>query len=243
LAYQPIERQKIYELIAAQLLRRIGERHLQPGDPLPTERELTQAFGAGRSSVREALRMLESKGVIEDVGNGSFVVSGYANPMNASLQLLLELDQATMRDVYELRLILECEAAALAAERHGDVHLAVMDEAIEEMRLALAEGDDGDRYIDADLRFHVAIADATRNGVILHSMGALREVIRRALISIFRIPGSPERSLDQHSAIRAAIAARDATRAREEMRAHLLRVESDVNNALGAMTLVGGGSG
>jgi GntR family transcriptional regulator, transcriptional repressor for pyruvate dehydrogenase complex len=243
LAYQPIERQKIYELIAGQLLRRIGERHLQPGDPLPTERELTQAFGAGRSSVREALRMLESKGVIEDVGNGSFVVSGYANPMNASLQLLLELDQATMRDVYELRLILECEAAALAAERHGDVHLAVMDEAIEEMRLALADGDDGDRYIDADLRFHVAIADATRNGVILHSMGALREVIRRALISIFRIPGSPERSLDQHSAIRAAIAARDATRARDEMRAHLLRVESDVNNALGAMTLVGGGGG
>jgi GntR family transcriptional regulator, transcriptional repressor for pyruvate dehydrogenase complex len=243
LAYQPIERQKVYELIAGQLLRRIGERHLQPGDPLPTERELTQAFGAGRSSVREALRMLESKGVIEDVGNGSFVVSGYANPMNASLQLLLELDQATMRDVYELRLILECEAAALAAERHGDVHLAVMDEAIEEMRLALAGGDDGDRYIDADLRFHLAIADATRNGVILHSMGALREVIRRALISIFRIPGSPERSLDQHSAIRAAIAARDATRAREEMRAHLLRVESDVNNALGAMTLVGGGSG
>jgi GntR family transcriptional repressor for pyruvate dehydrogenase complex len=243
LGYQPIERQKVYEQIAGQLLRRIGDRLLRPGDPLPTERELTQAFGAGRSSVREALRMLESKGVIEDVGNGSFVVSGYANPMNASLQLLLELDQATMRDVYEMRLILECEAAGLAAERHGAVHLAVMDEAIEEMRLALADGDGADRYIDADLRFHVAIADATRNGVILHSMGALREVIRRALMSIFRITGSPERSLEQHQAIRAAIAARDAARAREEMRAHLVRVETDVNNALGAMTLVGGGSG
>lgn len=244
MGYQPIERQKVYEQIAGQLLRRIGERLLRPGDSLPTERELTQAFGAGRSSVREALRMLESKGVIEDVGNGSFVVSGYANPMNASLQLLLELDQATMRDVYEMRLILECEAAGLAAERHGDVHLAVMDEAIEEMQKALADGDGGaDRYIDADLRFHVAIADATRNGVILHSMGALREVIRRALMSIFRITGSPERSLEQHRAIRAAIAARDATRAREEMRAHLVRVETDVNNALGAMTLVGGGGG
>jgi Transcriptional regulators len=98
-SYQPIERQKVYELIADQLLRRIGERLLRPGDPLPTERELTQAFGAGRSSVREALRMLESKGVIEDVGSGTFVVSGYANPLNTSMQLLLELDQATMRDV------------------------------------------------------------------------------------------------------------------------------------------------
>src|SRR5882757_5909979 len=88
-SYQPIERQKIYELIADQLLRRISERHLHPGDPLPTE--------------REALRMLESKGVIENRGNGTFVVAGYANPLNTSVRLLLSLDQATMLDVYELR--------------------------------------------------------------------------------------------------------------------------------------------
>ena len=242
MTYQPIERQKVYELIADQLLRRIGERHLRPGDALPTERELTAAFGAGRSSVREALRMLESKGVIEDFGNGAFVVAGYANPLNSSLQLLLELDQATMRDVYELRLMLECEAAGLAAERHGEQHVAVMDEAIAEMEAALAGGDDADRYIEADLRFHVAIADATRNGVILHAMGAVREVIRRALTSIFRIAGSPQRSLEQHRAIRDAIAARDAESARREMRAHLLRVESDVNDALAAGAAAGGGA-
>ena len=74
--------------------------------------------------------MLESKGVIESVGNGSFAVAGYANPLNSSLQLLLSLDQATMLDIYELRRILECEAAGLAAERHGEAHLAVMDSAI-----------------------------------------------------------------------------------------------------------------
>lgn len=240
MSYQPIERQKVYELIADQLLRRIGERLLRPGDPLPTERELTQAFGAGRSSVREALRMLESKGVIEDVGSGTFVVSGYANPLNTSMQLLLELDQATMRDVYELRLIVETEAAGLAAERHNESHIQVMDAAIEDMSIALAGGDDANRYIDADLRFHVAIADATRNGVLLHTMGALREVIRRALISIFRIPGSPQRSLEQHRAIRDAIASRNAGLAREEMRLHLVRVESDVNEALAAPAAGGG---
>src|SRR6266550_6109037 len=155
MSYEPIERQKIYELIAGQLLRRISDRHLHPGDPLPTERELTQAFRAGRSSVREALRMLESKGVIENRGNGTFVVAGYANPLNTSVQLLLSLDQATMLDVYELRRILECEAAGLAAERHTDAHLGLMDAAIEEMAAAL-ERSDGDRaasYIDGDLRF------------------------------------------------------------------------------------------
>src|SRR5439155_13350607 len=92
----------------------------------------------------------------------------------------------------------------------------------------------GELYIDGDLRFHLAIADATRNGVVLHTMRALREVIRRALMSVFLIPGSPERSQDQHRAIRAAIADRDADRARAEMRDHLVSVESDVRHAIGS---------
>ncbi len=234
MSYEPIERQKVYELIADQLLRRISDRQLRPGDPLPTERELTHAFRAGRSSVREALRMLESKGVIENRGNGTFAVAGYGNPLNSSVQLLLSLDQATMLDVYELRRILECEAAGLAAERHTDAHLALMDAAIEEMSSALASDapSRGARYIDGDLRFHLAIAEATRNGVVLHTMDALRGVIRRALISIFLVPDSPERSFEQHRAIRAAVAARDSAAAREAMRAHLVRVESDVHIAL-----------
>ena len=136
-----------------------------------------------------------------------------------------------MHDIYELRRILECEAAGLAAERRTDEHLARMEEAIEEMSRGL-ESNAGDRYIDADLRFHLAIAEATRNGLIIHSMRALRDVIRRALTSIFPIPDSPERSLEQHRAIRAAIAAGDGKQAREEMRSHLMRVESDVRDVL-----------
>ncbi len=240
--YEPIERRKVYELIAEQLLSQISERRLQPGDVLPPERELTRLYRAGRSSVREALRMLESKGLIESVGNGSFVVSGYASPLNSSLRLLLSLDQATMHDIYELRRILECEAAALAAERRADAHLALMDKAIDEMTEGLRSSG-GELYIDGDLRFHLAIAEATRNGLILHSMRAVRDVIRRALMSIFLIPGSPERSLEQHHAIRKAIADGDAERARAEMRDHLMRVESDVRHVLAgvdATTAAGG---
>jgi GntR family transcriptional repressor for pyruvate dehydrogenase complex len=229
-SYRPIERRKVYMLIADQLIARIGEQHLRPGDPLPPERELTKAFGAGRSSVREALRMLESKGLIESVGKGSFVISGYANPLNSSLRLLLSLDRATMVDIYELRRILECEAAALAAERHTSAHLALMDRGIAAMVEGL-ETAGGDLYIDGDLGFHLGIAEATRNGVILHSMDALRDVMRRALVSIFQIPESPRRSLEQHRLIRDAIASRDAERARAEMREHLTSVESDMRGS------------
>src|SRR5260221_12624813 len=111
--FQPIGRRKVYELIAEQLTAEIGRRALQPGDVLPPERELTLLYRAGRSSVREALRMLESRGLIRPVGNGSFVVADFRNPLNHSLRLLLSLDEATMHAIYQVRGVFEWQAPAL----------------------------------------------------------------------------------------------------------------------------------
>jgi len=233
--YEPIERQKVYELIAENLLAQIAGRRLKPGEALPPERELTQRYQAGRSSVREALRMLESKGLIEPVGNGSFAVANFRNPLNNSLKLLLSLDEANMREIY---------AAALAAERRSGADIEEMDAAIADMAAGLESGS-ADAYIDADLHFHLAIAQASGNRLVLHSMHALRDLIRRALMSIYLIPSSPERSLEQHRLIRAAIVAQDAERARDEMRAHLVRVEADVHQivAQGIEPVDGAGRG
>lgn len=226
--YQPIERRKVYELIADQLLAQIADRTLRPGDALPPERELTQLYQAGRSSVREALRMLESRGLIESFPNGSFAVAHFRNPLNHSLNLLLSLDESNMHEIYELRRVVECEAAALAAVRREERHLRLMDTAIAEMEKGLS-APAADPYVDADLRFHLAVAEATGNRLLFHTMHALRDMVRRALVPIFGIASSPERSLTQHRSIRAAIEARDSDRAREEMRAHLVRVESDID--------------
>ena len=229
----PIARRKTYELVAEQLVGLIGARSLQPGDQVPTERELTASFRVGRSSVREALRMLESQGVIRSLNGGAFVVADAAYPLNSSLRLLLTLDESTrLHDVIELRSILECEAVALAAERHGPEHLVRMDEAIEEMAKGLEEPE-GDAFIDADLRFHLAVAEATGNRVLLHSMHAVRDVIRRMLMAVFNLPGSAARAVEEHRSIRAAISEGDPARAREEMRAHLARVEVDVKKGGG----------
>jgi GntR family transcriptional repressor for pyruvate dehydrogenase complex len=226
----PIERRKVYEQIAEQLLAQIAGGRLRPGDPLPPERELTESFGVGRSSVREALRMLESQGVITARG-GALVVANAANPLGSSLRLLFALDGAAgMHDLFELRRILDCEAAALAAERWDEQQVAAMDEATANMTAALAEGDGG-RFIDADLRFHLAVAEATGNRLLLHNMQAVRELVRRALLTVFLIPGSPDSAIPEHRAIRAAIAAAEPERARQEMRAHLVRVELDIARA------------
>jgi GntR family transcriptional repressor for pyruvate dehydrogenase complex len=233
MTYQPVERRKVYEQIAEQLLGQIGSGRLRPGDPMPPERELTESFGVGRSSIREALRMLESLGVIRAANGGAFVVAEAANPLNSSLRLVFTLDdRAGMHDLFELRRIIDCEAAALAAERRSEAHLEEMAAAISEMERSLAEHDRGERFIEADLRFHLAVAEATGNRMLLHSMHAIRDVVRRALLTVYFIPQSPESAVVEHRAVRAAIAAGDAARARDEMRNHLVRVERDVEKGV-----------
>jgi GntR family transcriptional repressor for pyruvate dehydrogenase complex len=231
-SYQPVARRKVYEQVAEQLLGQIVARRLKPGDVLPPERELTESFGVGRSSIREALRMLESQGVISAVNGGSFVVADAAGPLNSSLRLMFTLDDRTgIHDLFELRRILEVEAAALAAERHGARHLDEMAAAIDEMAASLGDNG-GDRFIDADLRFHLAVAEATGNRLVLHSMQAVRDVVRRALMTVFVIPQSPESAVVEHRGIRAAIASGDPAKARQEMANHLIRVEADVEKGV-----------
>lgn len=232
-SYQPVERRKVYAQIAEQLLGQIRSRRLKPGDVLPPERELTATFKVGRSSIREALRMLESQGVIHAANSGALVVADAANPLESSLRLLFALDeQAGMHDLFELRRILECEAAALAAGRHDEQHLTEMDAATEEMAASLLEPGRAESFIEADVRFHLAVADATGNRLVTHTMHAVRDVLRRALSTVYHIPHSPESAVVEHRAIRAAIAAGDAERANAEMRLHLARVEHDVRKGV-----------
>lgn len=235
----PIERRKVYELIAEHLQGQIVERLLKPGDPLPTERELSESYRVGRSSVREALRMLESKGLIRDTGNGAFAVAEYGNPLSHSLHLLLALEDTTLLELYEVRKILEVEAAGLAATRRTDDDLSRMAAAIDGMVAGLSAQD---RYITADLQFHLAVAQATSNRIALRVMHAVRDLLHRALASIYHIPGSPERSIMQHRAILAAIAAQDPDAARQQMKEHLLRVEGDIRDVLVDRAVVHGRS-
>ena len=225
---RPIERRNTYELVADSLLALISERHLKPGDALPTERELMQHYSVGRSSVREALRMLESKGLISAGGSGAFVVADFRNPLNDSLSLLLAVEEGSLRELFEVRRILEGEAVALATDRGNESYLERMRAATELMREGLV---DREEYIEADVAFHLTIAEATQNRLILHLMHAIRDQLERALGSIYKIPGSPEQSIEDHGLIIAAMSEGRPDEARERMREHLGRVEEAVDAA------------
>jgi DNA-binding FadR family transcriptional regulator len=107
-----------------------------------------------------------------------------------------------------------------------------MDAAIDAMETSLGASGLAADFIEADLRFHLAVAEATGNRLLLHSMQAVRDVVRRALMTVFLIPRSPELALVEHRAVRGAIAARDVARARQEMLDHLTRVETDVEKGV-----------
>ena len=236
----PIARRKTYELVADRLTDEISSGALLPGALLPPERELVASFEVGRSSVREALRMLESRGLIETRGNGTFAVAAFRNPLNHSLNLLIEADQADMSELFEVRRILEGEAAALAASRRRSGELDAMQEAIEAMVAGL---DSEQAFIDADLSFHLTVAEATRNRVASHLMHAIRDLLQRSLSSSYHIPGSPERAIELHRLIFDAIAARRPEEARQRMQEHVARVERDIRGDAGPQRSNGGQRG
>lgn len=220
----PIARQKTYELVAQRLLELMSAGRLEPGDAVPAERELAQAYGVGRSSIREALRMLEFKGMIRASGNGGFTVAAFGDTLNRSLDFLLSVDQADFRELFEVRHMLEAEAAALAAERHLEPDLAEMARQIAAMQSSLSSET---AFIDADLRFHMAVAQATRNRLIVHLMHAIRTQLQASLASSFHVAGLPEHAIEMHRAILDAIAAREPGEARRRMHEHVSRVALD----------------
>ena len=223
-AFAPIERRKVYEQVSERLSAQIGTT-LQPGDALPSERELAERYRVGRSSVREALRMLESRGLIESRGSGTFVIAPWRNPFQEPLSLVVAGEDVDRTQLFEVRRMLEAEAAALAARRRSLGDLELMHEATDEMEAAI---DSADAYVAADIRYHLVIAEATGNRLLLHLMQAIRERLTEMFGTVFKFPGGPERSVAQHRLITQAIAAEDAERARQAMTEHILRVEQEL---------------
>jgi GntR family transcriptional repressor for pyruvate dehydrogenase complex len=223
-AFAPIERRKVYEQVSERLSAQIGTT-LHPGDALPSERELAERYRVGRSSVREALRMLESRGLIESRGSGAFVVAPWRNPFQEPLSLVVAGEDVDRTQLFEVRRMLEAEAAALAAARRSRGDLELMHEATDEMERALRSPDE---YVAADIRFHLVLAEATGNRLLLHLMQAIRERLTEMFGTVYRFPGGPERSIAQHRLITQAIEAEDRERARQLMTEHITRVEQEL---------------
>ena len=218
-----VEREpRLSDKVADLLLGSIMSRGLQPGDRLPSERELGEQFGVSRTVVREAIRALAAKGVIDArTGSGLRVAAVDASAVSESISLYLRGGALEYPKVHEVRKLLEVEISALAAERGDDAHLDRMEEICGEMEAAI---DDVERASRLDLEFHRAIAKATGNELyllLLDSIGEALLEIRRGNLQT----GAADETLRAHRAILDAIHARDPERARRAMATHLDQVE------------------
>lgn len=214
--------ERLSDRVADEIQELIVERKLQLGDRLPAERELGEAFGVSRTVIREAIRALVAKGLLDvQPGNGTVVRQPSPSMVSDALAYVLRGTPGGIpfRHAHELRCILEPEIAFRAAERRTEDDLAALEHQLE--RMLVSEID----WVAADVAFHAALAQAAHNpifGIVLDSIQDVLLEIRRlgALLPETRVNGARH-----HRAILEAVAAGDAEAARAAMMAHLKQAE------------------
>lgn len=231
--FQAIERgSTLANRVTRQMEHLIVEGHLKPGDRLPAERELAQQFGVSRTVVREAVRALVAKGLLEvRPGSGTVVSSPTRDAVTQSMSLLLRTAQLEIDydKVHEIRRILEVEIAALAAQRRTPQDLERMEEILRE-----ASEIKGDRncFAECDVAFHAALARATHNELFSVLLDSVVDIMLKVREMGFSVPGTPARAFGYHQAILEQIKAGDPDRARQAMREHLIESEDTMRRAL-----------
>jgi len=224
--YKLVQSSRLYEQIVQQIEGSIKKGALKAGDQLPAELELARQFGVSRTAVREAIKALREKGLVEAYpGRGTFITSETSNTIRITLDRMIKTGQleGTLQLV-EVREILEPEIAALAAARADE---DAMNELRDAVRVMDEAGEDPDAYIEADLDFHLALAEAAANPIILSLIDSIVGVLREQRLRIFKVDGGPSRGQYHHKRILEAVQNRDASGAREAMRAHLRQVRED----------------
>ncbi len=201
---------------------------LAPGDRLPPERELAGQFGVSRTVVRDAVKTLSGRGILRvRRGAGNFV----ADPEEAAPADLaafaggLAPGGRGFGDLFEVRKVLEAQAAHWAARRRSGYHVGRLRGIVEE---AYRHAGDPDVLDETDARFHVAVAEASRNPVLVRVMFGLLDLLATSRRETLDIAGRAQLSLDEHERIIEQIEGRDPEAAREAMLAHLISVESAI---------------
>jgi GntR family transcriptional repressor for pyruvate dehydrogenase complex len=209
--------------IVQQVKSHIFAGKLAPGDRLPTEKELAEQFGLSRITVRDALRVLESQGLISikvGAGGGAFV-SDPANTQSANELItdLLRLQRATSQELVEARIVIETAIVSFAAERATPEDLAAMQEAINAAHAARTAGKS--HFTPYSVDFHIALAKAAKNQVLQFTVDSFRTLFYETLEKLMPNELMAQRAIEDHQSLLDAIAAHDPARARQIMREHL----------------------
>jgi GntR family transcriptional regulator, transcriptional repressor for pyruvate dehydrogenase complex len=223
---QPAQKMTLIESVTEQLLTLIREGHLKPGDSLPSERELMERLQVGRSSVREALRSLATMRVIEiRPGKGAFVRTPVTEDLVPSEALALLIKREDMIEILEAREVLEIELAAMAAERATPDDLSDVEAILDEMDHSLL---DVEKSLALNARFHLAIAEAAHNQVLLKMLQSVRDFFQDRLREFSEGGDRMQHSSADHRHIYECMRLGDRACAAGAMRQHLKAVREQI---------------
>lgn len=232
------DRQSLVDRVTAQLEALVVENALQAGDLLPPERELGELLGVSRTVVREAVRSLVAKGLL-DVRQGHGTVVRSPDVKLASEVIANMLRSEGGRDafprVHEVRRLLEVEIAGLAADRRTDGDLEQLDRAL----ARTADAVDPEAWARADVAFHATIAEATHNLLYPVLLGSMAEILMELRLTAARLPETPGRAHGYHEELVAAIRDRSPAAARRAMREHMDEAEATFRRARVASAVAG----
>jgi GntR family transcriptional repressor for pyruvate dehydrogenase complex len=221
--FERIGRKRLFRQVVQQIEARIIEGSLKPGDMLPPERVMTEQFGVSRTVIREAIKALEHGGLVKvEHGRGVMVVRPSADSVTDSMIKYVKIQQSPIWALHELRSILEVEMARLAAERRNMEDIEKLNAIVRRMS---AKVNSPAEYVELDIEFHLAIADAAHNqlfSMVLRPFMSLMQEARRVGATV---PYAPTQTIKHHKGIAEAIKNRDGSEARRMMQEHLDLVE------------------
>jgi len=233
MGFDQVRQRRLSDDIVEQLEGMILEGTLKSGERLPAERALAEQFGVSRPSLREAIQKLVAKGLlISRQGGGNYVVESLGSTFSDPLLHLLENNPEAQRDLLEFRQTLEASCAYYAALRATEVDRERLTAAFEELQDCYTRSDEVSRAEEgaADARFHLAIAEASHNAVLLHTIRGLFDLLKRNVVT--NIGGMYQQRtetrdmlINQHRDLYLAIIEGRAEQAREVSTRHLLYVQ------------------
>jgi GntR family transcriptional regulator, transcriptional repressor for pyruvate dehydrogenase complex len=232
LDYKKIKPKKIYEEVCDQLHEMIRSGTLKPGEKLDSIQQLAENFQVGRPAIREALSALSSMGLIViKQGEGTFVKTFDPNIMNFPLTSALLMDQENIAHLLEVRKILELGTAELAAKKRTIEDIAELKDTLSEMEKA---GDDEELSDKADIAFHVALANASKNDLLITLMNHVSEMMSEKMrdtrrLALYSEEMTIKRLYLQHVQIYEAICNQNEVEARNAMLFHLQNVEESLD--------------
>ncbi|MFD2612499.1 FadR/GntR family transcriptional regulator [Paenibacillus gansuensis] len=224
-----LTKQNHYEAIMEQIKQQIVDGTLKPGDKLPSTRELSERFGVGRSTTREALSALKAMGYIDIRQGGGCVVLQSAPPGEQPLAEL-QVQSTELLNLLEARKALEVANAALAAEKRTEQDCRVLERLLKEMKSSIGDDLEGER---TDLEFHLSLARMTHNPIMVQLLESIMLPMEQAIRGVRRAELYSNRSVAvklyrEHEEIRMAVQRGDKDLAARSMSVHLQHVEEIV---------------